>query len=57
MHIHVASPDGEAKFWMEPTIEVAGNHGIRAHELSDIAKIIEERADEIAAAWRKHFST
>lgn len=23
MHVHVAHPDGEAKFWLEPTIAVA----------------------------------
>jgi len=25
MHVHVAHPDGEAKFWLEPTI--AGGNG------------------------------
>jgi hypothetical protein len=26
MHIHVQSADGEAKFWIEPEIELARNH-------------------------------
>jgi hypothetical protein len=25
MHIHAQSPDGEAKFWIEPRIEIAMN--------------------------------
>jgi len=23
MHVHVAHPDGQAKFWLDPTIELA----------------------------------
>lgn len=26
MHVHVMSGDGEAKYWIEPTIELAQNH-------------------------------
>jgi len=25
MHVHVHCPDGEAKFWLEPEIELAKN--------------------------------
>ncbi len=28
MHVHVISPDGEAKFWLEPEIELAVNQGL-----------------------------
>lgn len=31
-HIHVASPNGECKFWLEP-IQLAGNKGISPHEI------------------------
>jgi len=27
MHVHVVSGDGEAKFWLEPDLELAKNHG------------------------------
>jgi hypothetical protein len=30
LHIHVQSADGEAKFWLEPTIEVARNYGLNS---------------------------
>ena len=26
MHVHVISGDGEAKYWLEPEIELAKNH-------------------------------
>jgi len=57
MHVHVYSSEGEAKFWMRPEIELAENFGISSREITVIGNIIERRADEIAAAWRKHFGS
>ena len=28
MHVHVVCADGEAKFWIEPVIELAQNYGL-----------------------------
>lgn len=55
MHIHVASSEGEAKFWLQPKIELANNRGISSREITVLANIIERRVDEIAAAWRERF--
>jgi len=55
MHVHVVSADGEAKFWIEPEIELADNHGIPEQHLTTIGKILERRIDEIAEAWHRHF--
>ena len=57
MHVHVFSADGQAKFWLEPTIELAVNEGLPSQEVTAIGKIVEERADEIRDAWRKHFES
>ena len=57
MHIHVFSPDGEAKYWMEPKIELEKNFGFKEAELSEIIKIIEEKKDDISQAWKKHFKS
>ncbi|PYQ57439.1 MAG: DUF4160 domain-containing protein [Acidobacteria bacterium] len=57
MHVHVASSEGNAKFWLEPELELAENHGIPDRELSTIARILERRRDEVKAAWRKHFAS
>jgi hypothetical protein len=55
MHVHVQSERGEAKYWLDPDIELALNHGLPEHDLTTIRSIIEDRADEIRAAWREHF--
>ncbi len=54
MHVHIACSDGDAKFWLEPEIEVAISKGLRPHHLKTIRKIIEEHYHEIANAWREH---
>lgn len=55
MHVHVYSGDGEAKFWMEPKIELAQNYGLADRDLARARRIIEERVDDIRAAWQRHF--
>jgi hypothetical protein len=55
MHIHVHCPHGEAKFWIEPSIELARNHGLTESELGLIRSLIEEHKDEIRSAWNQHF--
>jgi len=55
VHIHVSSSNGEAKFWLEPSISLVQNYGLSQKELRDIQKIIEERKDEIKDNWKKHF--
>ncbi len=55
MHVHVISPDGEAKFWLEPEIELAVNQGLGSTELNELKKVVEERQNEIREHWRRHF--
>jgi len=55
MHVHVYHADGEAKFWLEPTVEVAANYGLNATRLNDAIRIVEEHLDEIRSAWAEHF--
>ena len=55
VHIHVLSPEGEAKFWMEPDIELAVSKGLSDHQVSEVGKIIKEKADEIRESWNRHF--
>jgi hypothetical protein len=51
------SPDGEAKFWLDPQIELAVNKGLGSVELTEIRRVIEERHDEIRESWRRHFGS
>ena len=56
MHVHVQCPDGEAKFWLEPTIALAHNYGLSGRQVRAAQQLVEAHADEIRTASRKHFS-
>ncbi|MGL4512872.1 MAG: DUF4160 domain-containing protein [Lacipirellulaceae bacterium] len=55
MHVHVQSQGAEAKFWIEPEVALAVNHGFRADELRQVRQIVEENRERIESAWRLHF--
>ncbi len=55
LHVPVISPDGEAKFWLEPRIELAVNQGLGATELNELQCIVGERQNEIREHWQRHF--
>ena len=55
-HVHVYCGDGEAKFWLEPKIELAQNYGLKSRELKTARRLVEEHENEIRAAWQAHFS-
>jgi hypothetical protein len=38
-HVHVERENATCKFWLEP-IELARSHGLRAHELNAIRRLI-----------------
>jgi hypothetical protein len=46
---------GEAKFWLEPGIELARNYGLSDRKVREALRLIEEHEDEIRAAWRERF--
>ena len=54
-HIHIYCSDGEAKYWIDPEIELAKSHGLSASRLNEIEKIIKDRIDEITDSWNQHF--
>lgn len=54
--MHVYSGDGEAKFWLEPEIELARNYRLSRLQQKQIEEIIEEHYDELKNAWKAHFS-
>lgn len=55
MHVHVTCADGEAKFWLEPTVSLADYTELNQPELRRLQIIVEERKHEIIASWKKHF--
>lgn len=55
IHIHVTSPDGEAKFWITPEISLAKNYGFSENQIKELKKLIKEHKNDITAAWQEHF--
>lgn len=55
MHVHVSGQAGEAKFWLEPVVELARNYGLSASDLSKAEKLVKEHEHGIRSAWSEHF--
>ncbi len=56
LHVHVATAEGTAKFWLEPIIALDSFFNLNSKELSDIESVVREHEDEFKSAWRRHFS-
>ena len=57
IHIHVAHTDGEAKFWLEPSIELALNKGLNSKQVSEALLLVQQHHEEILNAWKQHFES
>lgn len=55
LHVHVNHANGEAKFWLEPQIELAQNHGLNDRQIRVVEILIRKHENDIRAAWHKHF--
>ena len=55
MHIHILSPDGEEKFWIDPVVALADYSGFSDRQIKELAKVVEKHAKEIEKAWKRHF--
>lgn len=54
MHIHVFKDDCEAKFWLEPQVELDYNNGFKAKELKLITSIVNDNEEQFKEKYRKH---
>jgi len=55
MHIHIVSNGAEAKFWIEPNIEMAINNGFSVIEINELRRIVKENETKIRTSWNDHF--
>lgn len=53
----MAHPDGEAKFWLMPTVQVAVNIGLSPSQLRAAQAVVEAHIREIEDAWVRHFGS
>lgn len=56
LHIHVRRGRDNAKFWLYPEVSLAYNRGFSSREQSELARVVEEKSDEIESAWNEHFA-
>jgi hypothetical protein len=54
-HIHIETPDGAAKFWLEPLVSLANYYKLSEKELNRIETIVKEKKDDFINEWNKHF--
>jgi hypothetical protein len=54
-HVHVLSPDGEAKVWLEPQIELAHQVGLNTQQIHRILDTVEKNQEVIRGEWNRHF--
>ncbi len=53
MHVHVFKTGRECKVWLDD-LTVAFNHGFKAHEVTEIRRLISDRRAEIVERWLEH---
>jgi hypothetical protein len=51
-HIHIASSEGECKFWLEP-IRLAKNIGLRPHVLREIEQLVYDNSDYLMEKYNE----
>lgn len=49
-HVHVQHVEGEAKFWIEPAVELHANYGLKAKRLAEAEKLV--RSTRMKSATR-----
>jgi hypothetical protein len=54
IHVHVA--DGEAKFWLTPTVALATSVGLSERQLREAHALVEKHLEEIQNAWKCYFA-
>lgn len=56
VHVHVRSGEGEAKFWLRPTVQLDNSNGFDARTLRELVEVVEQNAALIEGVWNEHFS-
>ncbi|MGH8588139.1 MAG: DUF4160 domain-containing protein [Gammaproteobacteria bacterium] len=51
-HIHVRTPNGECKFWLEP-VSLASVRGVKSHEVREIERLVFEHKTTLVSAYNE----
>jgi hypothetical protein len=49
--MHVDREDKSAKFWLDPDVSLADNHGYTRKELRDIERVARENLETLRSEW------
>ena len=55
IHIHVIKGDAEARFVLEPEIEITENFGFKPHELAIAEEVIRDNREYMIEHWKLYF--
>jgi hypothetical protein len=53
-HVHVISPTGQAKFWLDP-IGLARSTGVSVRELRQMESIVSHNREHLLRNWHEYF--
>jgi hypothetical protein len=56
LHVHVEKNRSEAKFWLQPSVQLAYNDGYDARTLRELSRIVEANRNRIERVWNEHFA-
>lgn len=57
IHVHVSHPDGEAKFWLTPSVHLATSTGLTQRQIAEAQAVVQAHLQEIENAWKHHFGS
>ena len=55
IHVHVKKADAEARFVIEPEIEMTDNFGFKPHELAIAEEVIRDNREYMIEHWKLFF--
>lgn len=53
-HVHIRKDRMEIKIWLS-NCEVARNSGVRAHDVTELCKIVSEHKENFLERWHEYF--
>lgn len=56
MHVHVRNAEGEAKFWLTPSVYLADSDGFDAATLRELRDTVVANQELIERTWNDHFA-
>ncbi|MBV6483670.1 MAG: hypothetical protein KFKLKKLM_00122 [Flavobacteriales bacterium] len=55
IHIHIEKAEGNAKFWLEPTLKEEYSYDFTANQKKEIKRILENNQEQLKKAWNEYF--